>query len=230
MSKHTEILMSDPKIAAIPVKGTHEPFVNLVDYDPDIFIDKSQSQIASNSPFFSYVRRSVAEKLVAAKAYLPKGVHFYVKEGYRPAEVQVQAFNETYQELKKSFSNMSQENLIAMASKYVAPIEVAPHPTGGALDVTLITSDGKELDLGTPFNASPNDTENATYLQAINISNKARENRKILSYSLQAAGFVNYFTEWWHWSFGDRYWALMKNESSSIYQPVSEQELKKLVE
>jgi len=24
---------------------------------------------------------------------------------------------------------------------------------------------------------------------------------------LAGAGLVNYRTQWWHWSFGDRYWA-----------------------
>jgi D-alanyl-D-alanine dipeptidase len=24
---------------------------------------------------------------------------------------------------------------------------------------------------------------------------------------MRATGFVNYPTEWWHWSYGDRYWA-----------------------
>nr|WP_249190190.1 M15 family metallopeptidase [Burkholderia sp. AU32357] len=39
---------------------------------------------------------------------------------------------------------------------------------------------------------------------------------------LTRVGFTNYPSEWWHWSFGDRYWAVMQNESHAIYGPVDE--------
>ncbi|MEK8108013.1 hypothetical protein NKG94_28990 [Micromonospora sp. M12] len=31
---------------------------------------------------------------------------------------------------------------------------------------------------------------------------------------------VNYPTEWWHWSYGDRYWALMTGAPQTRYGPV----------
>jgi len=40
--------------------------------------------------------------------------------------------------------------------------------------------------------------------------------------ALTGAGFTNYPSEWWHWSFGDRYWAVMQRESHAIYGPVEE--------
>ncbi len=36
---------------------------------------------------------------------------------------------------------------------------------------------------------------------------------------LTAAGLVNYPTEWWHWSFGDRYWALATGKAAALYGP-----------
>ncbi|MEU3710149.1 M15 family metallopeptidase [Streptomyces catenulae] len=33
----------------------------------------------------------------------------------------------------------------------------------------------------------------------------ARAHRRLLACALRGAGFVNYPTEWWHWSYGDRY-------------------------
>ena len=35
--------------------------------------------------------------------------------------------------------------------------------------------------------------------------------------ALQAVGFVNYPTEYWHWSYGDRYWAYQKGQPAAIY-------------
>ncbi|SFJ54711.1 M15 family metallopeptidase [Thermoflavimicrobium dichotomicum] len=229
MEKYKKILMSDSIVSSIHVETSQEPFVDLINFDSDILVDQSQSQIASKSVFFSFVRLSVAEKLVAAKRFLPKGIHFYVKEGYRPLSVQQHAFERTLKKLEQSFPHFQQVDLIAEAAKYVAPPEVAPHPTGGAVDLTLIDSNGIELDLGTRFNASPHDTDNATYTDATNIPLHARENRQILSNALQAVGFVNYFTEWWHWSLGDRYWAVMTNAKKALYNPVSEQELSDLL-
>ncbi|GAA0656641.1 hypothetical protein GCM10009548_24160 [Streptomyces malaysiensis subsp. malaysiensis] len=45
------------------------------------------------------------------------------------------------------------------------------------------------------------------YTHAPGLSERARENRAIMIEALSSAGMVNYPTEWWHWSYGDRYWA-----------------------
>ena len=41
----------------------------------------------------------------------------------------------------------------------------------------------------------------------------------MLGAALTAAGLVNYPTEWWHWSYGDRYWALMTGAPAALYGP-----------
>ena len=38
--------------------------------------------------------------------------------------------------------------------------------------------------------------------------------------ALGGAGMVNYPTEWWHWSYGDRYWALITGAPRTRYGPV----------
>jgi D-alanyl-D-alanine dipeptidase len=57
----------------------------------------------------------------------------------------------------------------------------------------------------------------ACYTQAANISDKARSRRDSLGTALAGAGLVNDPTEWWHWSFGDRYWALMTGVATAHY-------------
>lgn len=39
----------------------------------------------------------------------------------------------------------------------------------------------------------------------------------MLGEALSAAGLVNYPTEWWHWSYGDRYWALQTGAPAALY-------------
>ena len=49
------------------------------------------------------------------------------------------------------------------------------------------------------------------------ISLEAQKNRSIMSRALSSVGFVNYPTEYWHWSYGDRYWAYHKHKTYAIY-------------
>jgi D-alanyl-D-alanine dipeptidase len=93
--------------------------------------------------------------------------------------------------------------------------------TGGAVDLTLCDPDGVELDMGTAVDATPEASHNACNTAADNIPDEARHNRRILVSALRSAGMVNYPTEWWHWSYGDRYWALMTGAASTRYSPVN---------
>lgn len=227
MKELRKILISDPLVSAINVSRSQELFVDLVDFDPEIVVDRS---LSNRSPYFSFVRLSIAKKLVLAKKFLPKDIRFLIKEGFRPLHLQQRFFEYSLQRVRENSLNHDLNYLIAEASKYVAPPDVAPHPTGGAIDLTLIDSNGIELDLGTPFDAIPQDCDNATFIDATNISDKAIGNRQILVQSLQSVGFVNYFTEWWHWSYGDKFWAVMTNSDKALYNPVSEQELSNLLQ
>lgn len=226
MDQTKKILMSHSILETIKVLPSQEPFVNLVNFDPSIVVDQTLSH---RTKYFSYVRLSVAKKLTLAKNYLPSNLRFYIKEGYRPLHLQELAFERSLQRVKKSNRYLELKDIIEEASKYVAPPNVAPHPTGGAVDLSLINSTGTELDLGTPFDAIPEETNYATYFEAKNISEMARNNRQILAHALQSVGFVNYYTEWWHWSYGDKYWAIMTNTDYALFDSISEKELAYLI-
>jgi len=102
----------------------------------------------------------------------------------------------------------------------VAPIEVAGHVAGAAIDVTLVDTRGAELDLGTPIDATPEASGGRCYFAAPDIPPRARTNRELLAGVLSDVGLLNYPTEWWHWSFGDRYWALLTGAQGALYGPV----------
>lgn len=46
------------------------------------------------------------------------------------------------------------------------------------------------------------------------------KNRLILLRAMQRAGFVNYPTEWWHFSYGDKMWAAYCNKKTAVYDVV----------
>ena len=107
------------------------------------------------------------------------------------------------------------------ASRYVSPPDIAPHSAGAAVDLTLADAHGRELDLGTPMNANPEESGGACYTGFADIGEEARRHRDILGTALSAAGLVNYPTEWWHWSYGDRYWALATGAGAALYGPLN---------
>ena len=71
------------------------------------------------------------------------------------------------------------------------------HSRGSTVDITLVRlSDGKELDMGTPFDffsprAWPSDTR---------VSAQAQANRARLSRAMRKRGFRPYDKEWWHFT------------------------------
>ena len=71
--------------------------------------------------------------------------------------------------------------------------------------------------MGTAVNASPEETQGACYTQGGGIPGEATRNRGLLIGAMAAAGFVNYPTEWWHWSYGDRYRAYAFGKPAAIY-------------
>lgn len=69
------------------------------------------------------------------------------------------------------------------------------------------------------MNASPEESEGACRTAAPNITAAARRNRRTLSAALATAGLTNYPAQWWHWSYGDRYWALATGAATARYGP-----------
>jgi zinc D-Ala-D-Ala dipeptidase len=210
------ILLSDRRIAAIPVDDTGEALIDLRQI-PELMIDE---RLADPAGAYALMREGAAERLLAAQGALPDGLRLLVIEAYRPLGLQATYFTEYRDELRQIHPQWTEDRLHTEASKYVSPPEVAPHSTGGTVDLTLCTADGRELDLGTPVNASPLASADACFTSSPHISAPARRHRDILSAALTGAGLVNYPTEWWHWSFGDRYWALANGAARTRYGPV----------
>ncbi|MGN9774170.1 M15 family metallopeptidase [Micromonospora sp. H33] len=184
---------------------------------PELWLD---GRAADPAGAYARVRRGVAERLLAAQRALPAGLRLLVIEGYRPYQAQLDIFSGYRDELRRRYPHWSAERLHRETTKFVSPVEVAPHSTGGAVDLTLCDSAGVELDMGTAVDATPEASGNACFTGAEHIPAAARRNRRILVAALGGAGLVNYPTEWWHWSYGDRYWALLTGAAHTRYGPV----------
>jgi D-alanyl-D-alanine dipeptidase len=199
------ILLSDPRVAAVPVRDAGESLVRL---DADF------------GPARTWVRRGLAERLAAARNVLPADVRLRVVEGHRPVRQQWSIVAAYSTELRRLHPRLPDAELRRLTSRFVSPVEVAPHVAAAAVDLTLVDPQGAELDMGTPIDATPEQSGGACYFAAEGIDADARERRELMAKVLCGAGLVNYPTEWWHWSYGDRYWAVMTDAPAALYGPV----------
>lgn len=210
------VVMSDPRVTEIPLRECGEPMVDL--RTTGLRLD---DRLADSAGAYALLRQGVADRVLTAQQALPEGLRFLVIEGFRPLELQRRYFAQYSDELRRDNPSWSEEFLRTQTSRSLSPPEIGPHVAGAAIDLTMCTLDGAELDMGTAVNASPEESDLACYTAAVAISAVARRNRRVLSDALTGAGLVNYPTEWWHWSYGDRYWALTTGADRAIYGPQS---------
>ncbi|MCW9002077.1 MAG: D-alanyl-D-alanine dipeptidase, partial [Rhodospirillales bacterium] len=79
------------------------------------------------------------------------------------------------------------------------PRRGSPHSRGVAVDLTLIDGDGRDLDMGTPFDAfTPLSHHGCT-----DHPTEVQRNRFLLLGLMGAAGWDFYRNEWWHYQMFD---------------------------
>ena len=128
-----------------------------------------------------YLRKSTAEALVKAnKAFIQLGYRIKLFDCYRPLSVQ-----------KKMWK-------ILPGTHYVAnPAKGSKHNRGAAVDLTLVDAEGKELNMGTPFDFFGKEAHH-TYTEH---SKEVLENRKLLKETLNKYNFKSIYSEWWHYEY-----------------------------
>lgn len=209
------LLLSDPAVAAVPVQECGEQLVD-VRCHPELLLDTREQD---STGAWARLRAGVLERLLQTQRALPAGLRLLIIEGHRPAALQQRYFDDRCAELSQAHPEWSRQQMATEASKHVSPPDVAPHPCGAAIDLTLATDDGTELDLGTAVNATPEASADACFTDAENISDTARARRDLLGKALGEAGLVNYPPEWWHYCYGDRYWAAATGTPTARYSP-----------
>ena len=162
------------------------------------------------------MRKSVAEKLMNASLKLPEGLCFKIFDAWRPFEVQQQLFSQYREKVKAQNPLMSNTEIDLQTQKFVSKplksLENSPvHSTGGAIDLTLATLDGKELKMGTEFDDFSLKAYTAYYENEENQEIEIRNNRRVLYNVMISEGFTNLPTEWWHFDYGDKFWAYYTN-------------------
>ena len=169
------------------VWGQQSDFVRLKDLSPDFVYEL---KYATPDNFLKqavydcgecYLRKSTAEALVKAnEAFKQLGYRIKLFDCYRPLSVQ-----------KKMWK-------ILPGTHYVAnPTKGSKHNRGAAVDLTLVDAQGKELNMGTPFDFFGKEAHH-TYTEH---SKEVLENRKLLKETLDKYNFKSIYSEWWHYEY-----------------------------
>jgi D-alanyl-D-alanine dipeptidase len=121
-----------------------------------------------------------AERLAKAAAALrEQGYRLKVYDCYRPRAVQW--------EMWKLFPRPG----------YVAdPRKGSHHNRGAAVDLTLVTREGEEVEMPTPFDSF----EKAAHHGYPGGTEASRRHRELLREAMEGAGFKKNRMEWWHYS------------------------------
>jgi zinc D-Ala-D-Ala dipeptidase len=206
--------VSDVELAGILVVESGEKLVNVRDYSREIVIeveDESRN-LQGLGDDECFVRESVAIMLSRVQSLLPRGLRLKIIDGFRSISTQKKIYSQVFNEIREKNSRWTDKQIEEEADKWVAnPIKtIPPHTTGGAVDLTMIDENLKELDFGT----SPNSISAESATEISNISDGAKKNRQLMIELMSKVGFVNYPLEWWHWSYGDREWAYRKGVRS----------------
>lgn len=215
-------LISDAKVLSIPVHENQESWIDLK--NQNIIVLGPSPEIPDNQDY-TYLRKAVYEKLKQAQSHLPKGLRFCLYEGYRSLSLQKIIFEKQYNNVKQRYPDWEEKDIFLETTKLVSPVlnpdhthNIPPHSTGAAIDVYLIDEQGKAIDMGIhPKDWMKDKDGEVSLTTSTHISTEAKKNRQIMSKVLAEVGFVNYPTEYWHWSYGDRYWAYVTKNHQAIY-------------
>ncbi|HRN70969.1 MAG TPA: M15 family metallopeptidase [Candidatus Woesebacteria bacterium] len=204
----------------IKVQDNHEPLVDLRKECPALvfkipyYVEKNGGAKAVEDAHFA--RKSIAQKLNSAQSALPTSLKLSIDGAYRSPKMQQKSYDAVLKNLRKEKTDWSEEKLKEEMTKRVSEVDIAPHCTGGAIDLTIVDSNNKPLDMGTKID----EYSELTYTNADLISNKAKQNRTLLIDIMTKAGFINFPAEWWHWSYGDREWAYFQPNKTAIYAAI----------
>jgi D-alanyl-D-alanine dipeptidase len=142
--------------------------------------------------------RPAAEALAqVARDLAPQGIHIKVFDCYRPTRA-VANFVRWARDIGDTaaktefYPNIDKRTLFR--DGYIA--SHSGHSRGSTIDMTLAGDDGRELDMGTPFDFfSPR-----SWTADSSITAEQHASRMILAAAMRRHGFRGYDKEWWHFT------------------------------
>jgi len=207
----------------IPIIENKEPLICLDDYAPKYICTSPEYYLRGIAHAIKeqYARVSVAKRLLNAAQELPEGYRLLIWDAWRPLEVQQALFDNFLEKLKSKFG-YDETTALNKAQKFVSlpssdPFKPSPHFTGGAVDLTIVDKNSEPLNMGTGFDYFENEARTSFFEEGNYEYSKdkltfelIRNNRRLLFNVMVKSGFNNYPNEWWHYDYGNQFWAVQK--------------------
>lgn len=218
------IYIADTEILAIPIKECGEPLVNIKNTGDLAYGPPPENEFTKDD--YTKLRETVYKKLLEAENNLPNGLRFRLYEGYRSLKVQQLLFDEMFDHMKAPHPNDSYEDVFHETTRLVSPVNnldgsknIPAHNSGGAVDIEIMDENGLLIDMGMESKDWLEVEPDLCNRHCQKISDTAKNNRMMLLEIMESHGFINYPTEWWHFSYGDRYWAYQTSSPHALYGP-----------
>lgn len=136
------------------------------------------------------LHRQAAKKISKAAEFLTQrkpGWKLLILDALRPRSAQWILWNKVRGTAEQNYVKNPQKGSV--------------HNYGFAVDITLIDGEGKEVDMGTPYDAFTRLAQpryEDQFLKEGKLTSDQIANRKLLRDVMQSAGFIQLVIEWWH--------------------------------
>ncbi|MFN0173319.1 MAG: D-alanyl-D-alanine dipeptidase [Saprospiraceae bacterium] len=187
-------LPSASKSVIAPAQPSGNGFSDVAALDPSIKLDIKYATADNFTKSKIYdcprclLRPEAADAVVAAhKALKKRGLGLKMFDCYRPRPYQQRLWDK-----------------VPNPDYVTPPAKGSMHSRGAAVDLTIVDANGKELDMGTPYDYFGREAHTDNY----NLPQKVLANRRILREAMESVGFKGIRTEWWHFSFQGKNWPL----------------------
>lgn len=184
----------------------------------DLIVAKFYSDKIKELPFYKrietnmpiLVREKVALMLSTVARHLSNNIFLQIDGGYRSPKVQSFLWKNRINQLGIKKAKMLVGN----------PNNGVPgHTTGGAVDISLLDNNFKEINLSAPFEKYYDEQK----LYSKKITKEAQHLRLLLYNAMLSAEFAPHDNEYWHFSYGDERWAKYYNKKP-IYTQIKSPE------
>lgn len=200
-------------VVLFPAGESTEPLVDVTSYDRSIITQYIKTDMIPITGDIIYVRDSIAKKLARIESSLrEQGYRLKIVYGYRHPSVQSKYFDNRRNAVSLQHPDLNAEELDRYTHNFVAVPNIAGHPAGAAVDLTLIESDGSYIDMGTTIADYSDEEKIKTFGNGL--TEQQQKNRKLLHDLMVAENFAPFYGEWWHFSYGDREWAAFYNKKA----------------
>lgn len=228
LEKHLDLVGALELRKLIPIQPLAE---QLVPIDGSCSFFAPHRYVAAGAPYGAhgpfFLREGVAKLLHQAQQVLKQelpGARLKVFDGFRPKAVQIYMRDFEFRNHAGKLG-LNLDSIGAAESAQVWELVDAvwarpsddpqlptPHSTGAAVDITIVDARGQDISMGSEIDESSPKSLPSYYQRGEEPdARRYSENRELLRRIMEGVGFHRLSHEWWHFSYGDQFWALLES-------------------